>query len=241
MIVSVAKPIEEIIEAIGTEQRIFLVGCSLCATVCRTGGWPEVEAMQKTLEAHGKTVTGKEVIEATCNGFQVYRALQKHKESLKDSDSLLVLTCGGGVQNVQTVLAEMDLARLWVHPACDTIMQAEVTRETVFEQHCSLCGSCQLELTGGICPTTRCAKHLLNGPCGGAQDGKCEVDAERDCAWALIYARLKALGRLDDLLKYVPMRDHSAGGPPRRVEFIRKRRKNRDKTPQSPSSKPRRA
>jgi hypothetical protein len=97
-------------------------------------------------------------------------------------------------------------------------MDTVVAGELAIEQ-CRECGQCVLNMTGGICPVTKCAKGLLNGPCGGPQDGKCEADPEKDCAWILIFKRMQALGRVDDLKNYMEPKDWSLAGKPRQVRL----------------------
>jgi hypothetical protein len=123
---------------------------------------------------------------------------ESYADQVKAADSFLVLGCG---QGVHTVIDATDGGM--VHPGCDTIFGGETVSETEINEYCSLCGECIVEHTGGLCPITLCAKSLLNGPCGGAENGKCEVDKDRDCGWILIYERLKKLGRLDLIKGYM--------------------------------------
>src|SRR4030067_868085 len=129
----------------------------------------------------------------------------RNMEGLKEADAVLVLACGAGVRTVADVADESQP----VLPALDSIFLATVERVGRFFEGCSLCAECVLAATGGICPHTEWPKGLLNGPCGGVVDGKCEVDIENDCAWVRIYNRLKAQGRLDELKKMAKPKDHS--------------------------------
>ncbi len=124
--------------------------------------------------------------------------MEDYADQVKEADSFLILACG---QGVHTVIDATDGGM--VHPGCDTIFGGETVSETEINEYCSLCGDCIVEYTGGLCPITLCAKSLLNGPCGGAENGKCEVDKDRDCGWILIYERLKKLGRLDLIKGYM--------------------------------------
>ena len=190
MIITVSKPIEEILEFI-PEKKLFLVGCSICADTCETGGKEQVEAMKETLSENGREVTGTLMIEAICHELLTRKELKSKKEEVKAADAILVMSCGAAVQSVSNLIKKP------VYPACDTSFLGNIKRHGHFVEHCSLCGECIVQFTGGICPITNCPKGLLNGPCGGMNDGKCEVDSEKDCAWVLIYNRLKEQGKLE--------------------------------------------
>jgi len=142
---------------------------------------------------------------------------EEYGEETKQADSFLVLACG---QGIHTVMDATDGGM--VHPGCDTIFGGETVTDDFITEYCSLCGDCIVEDTGGLCPVTLCAKSLLNGPCGGAKDGKCEVDRTRDCGWQLIYDRLKALGKLDKMEKYVPPKNNSRWSRPRSLTMAGK-------------------
>ena len=133
------------------------------------------------------------------------KALSTHRKVLEASEAVLVLACGSGVQCVK----ENDRFHLEVYPGCDSLFAALVDKEGSFKEVCSACGECLLELTEGLCPITRCSKGLLNGPCGGQDQGKCETDKTKDCAWILIYQKLKEKGRLENLKKSSPAKDRS--------------------------------
>ncbi len=205
MIITKQKDLGKILGMLEGAQKVFLIGCGDCATTCKTGGEEEVAAMAGFLKAHGKAVTGTAVPEVTCVSAQTKTALAKHKKALKESDAALVFACGSGVQCVK----EADRAGLDVFPGCDSLYAALVDDKKNFEQVCQACGDCLLDVTEAICPVTRCAKGLLNGPCGGQNEGKCEVDPERDCVWIMIYNRLKEKGRLDRLKQRRAPKDHA--------------------------------
>jgi ferredoxin len=206
MIVTEQKQFDEIKQNLKSGEMLFLIGCGECSTTCKTGGEEEVKALIRKLEEHGFFVTGYTVPKAPCVASGLRIELAKHRREIEEADSVLVLACGLGVQSVVENLRELKP----VHVGCNTLFMGAVDQSgTNFFQYCSACGDCLLEYTGGICPITRCSKGILNGPCGGVDRGKCEVDKERDCAWVLIYERLKKLGRLDLLERIYPPKDYS--------------------------------
>jgi ferredoxin len=200
MIATRQKPFEEILESLKGEEKIFIVGCGDCATICHTGGEEEVRVMEEKLAAQGKKVVGTVIIEVACHTLKVRSVFNELKDHIQQADGLLILACGAGVQAASQVTARP------VHPGLDSLFLANIRRHGEFQERCSMCGRCILDLTRGICPLTRCAKGLVNGPCGGAKDGKCEVE-ERDCCWVQIYERLQERGELDRLRAYQPPRD----------------------------------
>ncbi|MBN1872090.1 MAG: methylenetetrahydrofolate reductase C-terminal domain-containing protein [Candidatus Omnitrophica bacterium] len=211
MITTKQKERSEILKSLEGQCKVFIVGCGECATACKTGGEEEVKEMKAFLEANGKVVTGFVIPDAPCVSSQTRTALGKNKKIVKESDAILVMACGLGAQCLKENLKE-DKA---VHVSNDTLFIGEIDREGNFLERCSACGECILELTGGICPVTRCSKGLMNGPCGGMDKGKCEVDRTLDCAWALIYNQLKEKGTLYLLKRYIPPKDYSKMQKPR--------------------------
>ena len=215
---TIQKPLEEILANIREGEKVFVVGCSNCAAKCHSGGEKETKEMKRRLEEKGVTVVGWAA--PPNNGSLCKLSATKellgvvHKEETEQADSYVVLACG---QGNHTVLDATDGAL--IHPGCDTIFGGETVTDDFITEYCSLCGQCVTEQTGGLCPVTLCAKSLLNGPCGGAKDGKCEVFKERDCGWQLIYERLKAIGRLDLLEKYQPPKDFSRSATPRSIHL----------------------
>ena len=214
MIVTKKKPIEEILKFLGASSRIFIIGCGDCAAACKTGGEKEVIEMKAELEANGKIVTGWAIPDSPCVASQIKLQFAKNKKAVDDAEVFLVLSCGLGAQSV----LENDRNKKPVYIGCDTMFGSilDATGHGFFER-CAMCGECMLNITGGICPVTRCAKGLLNGPCGGSNKGKCEVDKDKDCGWILIYNRLKDLNKLDDLKKIKPAKDHSKVTRPREI------------------------
>ena len=149
-----------------------------------------------------------------CKLSHTRKVLQEdYAGQIKDADSFLVLGCG---QGVHTVIDATEGSM--VHPGCDTIFGGETVSDTDIEEFCSLCGECVIEFTGGLCPMTLCAKQLLNGPCGGAENGHCEVDPDRPCGWILIYERLKELDRMELLDPYQPPKNNSKWSRPRTLK-----------------------
>jgi ferredoxin len=207
------KPLEEILPSLGKAKKVFLIGCGTCATICHTGGKAEVLAMKEKLEAEGKKVTGWMVIPTACDELS-REALAANAEAVESAEAILVMSCAFGVQTV-TMYSDKP-----VYPALNTLFVGKEETPGHFIEVCMQCGNCVLATTVGICPLVRCAKSLLNGPCGGSVDGKCEVSPDTPCAWQLIYDRLKALGQLDKMEEIVPVRDwstSSSGGPRRFV------------------------
>ncbi len=203
MLTTKQKPLEEILEYTAGEKKIFVVGCRGCAEGCHTGGEKEVLEMKEQLEQAGKTVTGTSLIDFMCNDSLVRVTLNAHEGKIVDSDSLLALCCGVGVQATSSVVDRM------VHPGCNTVSMGGRHAEWRQGERCMECGDCMLEYTGGICPIARCSKMLLNGPCGGSADGKCEVSPDVPCAWQEIIDRLTKLGRLDKLSQITAPKDWS--------------------------------
>lgn len=198
MIVSAQKSWEEILGYLEGEDNIFLLGCSGCAEASGSGGPAEVAEMQQKLEEAGKKVTGAMVIDFLCQRALVKSRLRSRIEQVVAADSILVMTCGIGVQAVAASVNKT------CHPACNTINMGGSRGTWTGDDRCLECGDCLLEYTGGICPLTACTKSLINGACGGASEGKCELDPEKDCGWELIYERLKRTNQLDKLRKFIP-------------------------------------
>jgi len=203
MIVSTQKPLEQILSSLEGGQKVFIVGCAKCASVCKAGGEEEVFRMQDDLMAAGKEVTGTIIIDETCHMLRTGRDLRSRKEQVEEADFLLVLSCGAGIQSVAEASDKKVVA------GTDSKFLGNIRRFGQFEQRCSLCGDCRLNDTGGICPVTVCPKGLLNGPCGGMEDGNCEVDSTRRCTWVTIYERLERQDRVANLDRSTSKRDYS--------------------------------
>lgn len=204
MLVSEMKPKEEILDLLEGAQTVYLVGCNGCSDVCETGG-PEVTLTAgRTLARQGKTVAGTTHVDFLCNKVLTGTKLVRQAEEINSADGILVFSCGVGVQVVAAVVDKP------VFPATNTLSMGGFFGLWPGAEKCGQCGNCLLGYTGGICPIVGCAKSLVNGQCGGTtDDGDCEVEAGRPCAWAQIYRRLRAVGRLDLLEKIVSPRDKS--------------------------------
>lgn len=213
MIITEQKPIQKIIESLKGYTMIFLVGCGECATTCKTGGEAELLKFKQLLEEQGKKVTGMCIPKAPCVASQIKTEFAKNIKTLRETEAILVLACGLGVQSAK----ECDRLGLAVFPGCNTLFAAVMDSQGNFVEKCSLCSECVLDVTGGICPITLCAKGLLNGPCGGMNKGKCEVDKEKDCAWVLIYRELEKRKKLDSLKAIQAPKDFKKTGKPRKL------------------------
>ncbi|MBM4273027.1 MAG: 5,10-methylenetetrahydrofolate reductase [Deltaproteobacteria bacterium] len=215
MIGTAKKPLEEILQVLKGYQKVAVVGCDGCAKVCLTGGTDEVAAMARELQGKGKDIVFEATPERTCNVAKAHPVLEPLKDRMKEADAILVLGCGGAVQ-IARLLTEQYGLTVPVKTGLNSVghMDTVVPGALALEQ-CQECGDCILNDTAGICPVTKCAKGLLNGPCGGSEDGKCEADPARDCAWVLIYNRMTALGEADRLRRYVEPKDYSKAAKPR--------------------------
>lgn len=173
------------------DGKVFIINCHGCKEV----HFPEKEAaeLQKELEADGK-LTGAITTDYICNPDNMKLRLEKHKDEIAAADVILVLSCGVGVQTVAEYFEDKKVCA-----ACDTYPLPGFQGVTPLEYDCKQCGECYLNLTGGICPITACSKSLVNGQCGGSQNGMCEVDSSMECGWERIYRRLAQTGRLDAL------------------------------------------
>jgi ferredoxin len=215
MIVGEQKPLEEIKELIGAARKVLVAGCGTCVTVCFAGGEREAQILASALRLASQ-VDGdpKEVAEVTVQRQCEWEYIDPLAEEIAGSDVVVSLACGIGVQTLVERFPDA-----WVVPGLNTTFLGMPQEQGIWVERCQACGDCVLGLTGGICPIARCSKQLLNGPCGGSQDGKCEIDPELDCAWHLIYERLKRMDRLDLMLKFQPPKDWSTSrdGGPRKI------------------------
>jgi len=203
------EEIDRLLDGLG---RVFIIGCGTCATLTRTGGEPEVKAMKERLSGQGRLVTGEAVLPVACDNL-TGEAIREYGPRIDQADALLIMTCAFGVQTIARQLKKM------VVPALDTLFIGKENGIGQFDEICTQCGTCILGETGGICPVTSCHKGLVNGPCGGTNNGKCEIDTEKDCAWTLIYDRLKELDRLDSMRTLQKPRDHQGEPSPGRFKF----------------------
>ena len=208
MIVTTPKPLDEVLDYISSCRNILIVGCDGCTQPPR--GLREANTLSQLLELGGKLRNKSFIFKTTttakqCDSYLTYSAL---KPQVNGVDTIISLACGIGVQELAQLFPELS-----VFPAQNThFMGAEEREEGILVERCTGCGDCLLVLTGGICPVSRCAKGLLNCACGGARNGQCELDPERDCAWELIYSRLKEQDKLDVLKEFRPPRDYQLKG-----------------------------
>jgi ferredoxin len=212
MIVGKQKPIDDIWEMISGFRKVLVFGCNTCVAVCHQGGNKEAEILASMLRMRA-TQEGTDIqiknggIERQCE----HEFFESAKDSIEWADAVLSLACGVGVQ----FIAGKYPAKVAL-PGLDTLFMGDVQAPGLLTESCQGCGKCILHLTAGICPISRCAKRIMNGPCGGSTKGKCEINKELDCAWQLIIDRLEALERLDEYERVIPVKDWSterAGGP----------------------------
>ena len=212
MIVAERKPFEEIKERVKDYKKLLVLGCGTCVSVCHAGGEKEVGLLASELRMANK-LEGKEVeigeitIERQCDKEFIEPIIEKAKEY----DAILSMACGAGVQFVAEMLETMP-----VIPALNTRFIGVAAEEGIFAERCRACGNCVLADYGGICPMTMCAKSLVNGPCGGYKNGKCETSSERNCAWIMIYERLAKQGKLDKMREISTLKDYSVQSHPAR-------------------------
>jgi len=197
VIVAEQKPFEEIEKSLAGYGRVVIASCGTCATVCMAGGEKEALVLRALL-------AGKDVSVVNCKRQCDHEFIDDLADDLLDGDVILSLACGVGVQ----FLSEKFAGRL-VLPGLNTLFYGAARGFAHWTEYCQGCGSCMLEATCGVCPVSRCSKSNFNGPCGGSQGGKCELEASSsiDCAWQLIYDRAKAFGRLDNLADIAEPRD----------------------------------
>ena len=212
MIVADKKPMEEIIEDIKDHDNVLVLGCNECVTVCEAGGKKEVGILASALRMYflnqGKEMKiDEETLERQCD----HEYLEEIRNIIDQYDAVVSIACGVGVQ----FMAEKYHSTP-VYPGVNTCFMGATEERGLWTERCQGCGQCILSRTGGICPVSRCAKRVMNGPCGGSSKGMCEINKELVCAWQLIIERLKALDRFDEYEELSPIKDWStdrAGGP----------------------------
>ncbi len=215
MIIAEQKPLEEIKGLVGDAEKVLVAGCGTCVTICFAGGAREAETlaaslrMSTKLDGAAKTITDTN-IQRQCE----WEFLDEQREGILDADVVVSLACGIGVQAMVERFPDA-----WVVPGLDTLFLGMPSEQGLWEERCAACGECILGITAGICPIARCAKSLLNGPCGGSEDGHCEVDPATPCAWQLIHDRLSSVGRTEILVNPQPPKNWKAArhGGPRRI------------------------
>jgi ferredoxin len=213
MIAMELKSPDEILQMLEGYEKIVLFGDSGCAQMCDVGGILQLEDMEDFLRQHNKQVLGKIFVQGgICDMNAVKQEMENNREILDEADAFLIQACGVATQNITELIPEKES-----FPATDSKFLGTMPQRFVHQERCIMCGECILDLTGGICPLARCAKGILNGPCGGSMNGKCERDPETDCAWQLIYDRLKKLGKLDKLKSIWEIKDWSLSQGPHSV------------------------
>lgn len=215
MIIAERKPLREIISKVDGVDKLLIVGCNTCVAVCLAGGDKEVAMLGSTLRLALRNGHDIQVTECCVERQCEEEFNQELADLIGEHDVILSMACGVGVQT----LAEQFPDAI-VYPAVNTTFMGRPEQRGTWSERCLGCGDCVLDKFGGVCPVTRCSKNLLNGPCGGSEDGRCEVDPDNlDCAWQLIYDRLKRIGQLDRLLEVEPAKDWSTSrhGGPRRI------------------------
>ncbi len=212
MIVGAQKPLAEIKAKVTPYSRLLILGCGTCVKTCFAGGEDEVavlaSALRLAFKKDGETIKIEELtVERQCEDEFIKEAAT----AIARNDAVLSLACGAGVQMVASRFNKSP-----VLPGVNTTFIGILEKQGLFKEECLGCGNCVLDVFAGICPVSRCSKKLMNGPCGGSHDGKCEVNSDTDCAWQIIIDRSKAFGQLDKLMTYVPPKDwrtSNAGGP----------------------------
>jgi ferredoxin len=214
MIVAEQKSLDEILRIVGPYERVLILGCGTCMTVCDAGGEREVSFLHNALRlAQARSGNSAHSFEEHTLKRQCDPEFLDVLPSRVDGmDAVLSLGCGIGVQAVAERLADMP-----VLPGVNTSFLGMPKEWGIWDERCAACGDCRLGETAGICPITRCTKGILNGPCAGAKNGKCEANKEMDCAWILIYQRLERLGQLENIRRYYPPRNFRAIPRPRRI------------------------
>jgi ferredoxin len=205
MIVAQRKKIPEITEIINGHKNVLVLGCGTCVTVCLAGGEREVSIISSALRiASRKAGTAIKINELTIERQCDNVFIETAAEEIKKNDAVLSLGCGAGVQAIAERYPDKP-----VYAGLDTAFLGILESRGVWTEKCAQCGACVLADFGGICPVTRCAKHMLNGPCGGSREERCEINANQPCAWQLIYKRLKDIGQVDKLKKIYAPKDWS--------------------------------
>jgi ferredoxin len=221
MIVGEQKPFDEIWEMVREFKNILVFGCNTCVAICHAGGGKEAEILASLI----RMKASEEGVEMNIDDLAVQRHCEpEYFEPVMDKvmtyDLVLSIACGVGVNFLSDRTGVIP-----VYPGLNTTFYGAVPEPGVFVELCAGCGDCVLHMTGGICPISRCAKSLMNGPCGGTNNGKCEISDEVDCAWFLIIERMNKLGTMEKLMEIKPPRNWAPGthGGPRRmvVEHVR--------------------
>ena len=212
MVIGERKPFDEIMKMLEGVKKIAVMGCGGCVTVCLTGGHDEVRVLSSQLRmARDKEGNPIEIIEKTLERQCDPEYVEQAEGTASEVEAILSMACGAGVQFMAERYKDLP-----IYPALNTTFVGGSKKEGYYVERCQTCGECKLYFTGGICPIARCSKSLLNGPCGGSTNGKCEIDPETDCAWQLILDRLKSINQMDRYSSMMPINDwrtNRDGGP----------------------------
>lgn len=204
MIITEQKSFDDLIKKIGN-QSVFLFGCSECATLCHTGGKRELIQIEKKLLTVHVKVTGWMILEPACSLTNNEKMIENNKKKIDEADLIIVFACGDGNQIVSELFPDKRIIS-----GTNTLFLGAKTDIKSFQRRCNLCGTCIVEKFNGICPLTRCPKQMLNGPCGGSENGKCEVYDTMPCVWELIEEKAKIMRNYNDIfLQIQPAHDWS--------------------------------
>lgn len=196
------KSNDELVSLLSGKDNLFVLACNKCYKEFETMDEPDCGEFVKLAAEQGKTITGTAQIDFLCNKVQTERKLQDLIP--EGTEHIAVISCGLGIQTIADMTGKSVIA------ACNTLNYMGNHGMALTRKRCDACAQCYLNMTGGICPIVDCSKSLINGQCGGAKNGKCEVDPEKDCAWEKIHKRLEAQGRVNELVEQpVQIRDYS--------------------------------
>ncbi len=216
------KEKDELVSLLEGKDNLFIIACNKCFKEFETMDEPDIVTFASLASELGKNITGAERVDFLCNKVQSHKALMDAVP--EGTQNIVVLSCGLGVQTV----AEMELETAPVFAACNTLNHTGYHGMALTKKTCDACDQCYLNVTGGICPIVDCSKSLINGQCGGAKNGKCEVSPDKECAWENIYQRLKAQGRLEEFLAQpVQFRDYAKVNVKKTQEYVKSIRESR--------------
>jgi len=215
MITAEQKPMDEIRGMLAPYKRVLALGCGSCVAECAAGGEKETAMLASALRMAAR-IHDEEVLihEKTVDRQCVEEFILPLDDMIGEYDAVLSLGCGAGVQAVSEMYQEIPII-----PALNTEFLGETKDQGYWVENCLGCGDCMLYYFGGICPLARCSKQILNGPCGGSVDGRCEVNPDIPCAWQLIIDRLTQFGELHRLEEIYPPKNwaRKQGSGPRKI------------------------
>lgn len=208
MIIAERKPINEIMTMVKDVKKILILGCRGCVTVCSAGGEREVEILASLIRL-GKKKAGQpvEIIEAALTRQCDSEYIESIDQWDGQYDAIVSIACGVGVNFIANLRPDVK-----VYPGLNTTSFGGSAEQGIWSEQCAGCGDCILHLTGGLCPVARCAKSLLNGPCGGSVEGRCEIHREVNCIWQHIHDRLERIEQQTDMERIAPIRDWRTAG-----------------------------